>query len=220
MVISHRHRYLYFVVPKCASATVRQSLVPFTDVGYPVTKGVQHQTIASFLGSPNAALWGAGYRRFTFVRNPYDRLYSGYMQDRHAATQSERWHTAKAAIFDRIGDDFGRYVQEYVSRADRVWAWDWICWCPMNAFAFRDGKLAMDFVGRAEDVEASLEQLGALLGLRIPKADDANVRTQPGVGLKYLDKYDRATVDVVNEIYAEDFRAFGYQMLDSSAFTR
>src|SRR5690606_12323699 len=109
VVISHRHRYLYFVVPKCASATVRQSLAPFTDLGYPVTKGVpQHLTIESFLKSQYAPLWEAGYLRFTFVRNPYDRLYSGWLQDRAAATRAQRWREAKAPIFERIGDDFTR----------------------------------------------------------------------------------------------------------------
>jgi len=153
VVISHRHRYLYFVVPKCASATVRQSLAPLTDVGYPVTDDTQHVTIRKFLESGQRALFDAGYLRFTFVRHPYDRLFSGYVQDRFAATQSPRWRHAKQRIFDAIGDDFNRYVMEHVRKADREGAWQWICWCPMHAFAYLDGECVVDFVGRAEAVD-------------------------------------------------------------------
>jgi hypothetical protein len=214
VVISHRHRYLYFVVPKSASATVRQSLAPYTDVGYPVTKGVQHQTIRQFLASPHAPLFGQGYLRFTFVRNPYDRLYSGYVQDRYAASQSPRWQRAKEPIFKAIGDDFNRYMLEYVRHADRAEAWDWICFCPMHEFAWHDGECVLDFVGRAETVEASLAELSRRLQVPITKAADANVNVAPGEALKYLDRYDRATLELVNTLYREDFERFGYPMVD------
>jgi len=214
VVISHRHRYLYFVVPKCASATVRQSLAPYTDIGYPVTKGVQHQTIRQFLATGDAALFDQDYLRFTFVRNPYDRIYSGYVQDRHAATQSARWQRAKAPIFDAIGDDFNRYMLEHVRHATLADTWDWICFCPMHEFAYRDGELALDFVGRAETVEASLAELSRRLQVPITKATDVNVNVEPTQGLKYLDRYDRATLALVNSLYREDFERFGYAMVD------
>lgn len=217
MVISHRHRYLYFVVPKSASATVRQSLAAYTDIGYPVTNYVQHQTIRQFLASPQATLFHEGYFRFTFVRNPYDRLYSGYVQDRFAATQSPRWRKVKEPIIQSVGDDFNRYVLEHVRAADRENAWEWVCWCPMHAFAYVDGACALDFVGRAEAVQDGLNELSSRFGLTIAKAADANVNVAPaGTALKYLERYDRATLEVVNELYREDFDRFGYAMVDPS----
>jgi hypothetical protein len=214
MVISHRHRYLYFVVPKCASATVRDSLAPYTDVGYPVTKGPQHVTVRQFLASPDKHLAEGGYFRFTFVRHPYDRLYSGYLQDRHAATQSPRWQKAKGPIFRVIGDDFNRYVVEHVRRAAVFDAWEWICFCPMHAFAYLDGQRMVDWVGRAETLEASLAELAARLQLPLRKSADMNVNTPPQDGLKYLDRYDRATLEIVNEMYRDDFERFGYERVD------
>jgi Sulfotransferase family len=218
MVISHRYRYLYFVVPKCASATVRQSLAPFTDIGYPVTRHVQHQSIRQFLATPHQPLYEQGYFRFTFVRNPYDRLYSGYVQDRFAATQNSRWQRAKESIFKSIGDDFNRYLREHVRHAEIESAWDWICFCPMREFAYLDGTCVLDFIGRAESVEADLTELARRLRAPITKAADVNVKVVPRPGLKYLDRYDRATLEMVNELYADDFRLFGYEMVDPSGF--
>lgn len=218
MLISHRHRFLYHVVPKCASATLRQSLAPFADIGWPVSNYQQHMTIADFAKTDLAGKT-SGYFRFTFVRNPYDRLYSGYLQDRHAGENYGRWITAKKPIFDTIGDDFPRYFREYVEPADRLTDWRWICFCPMTAFACEDGRIVLDFVGHAETLEEDLSRLGDRLGIAVSKAPDHNVRNgHCAVRPKYLQHYDRATVEAVNRIYADDFALFGYDTVDPADF--
>ena len=218
MLISHRHRFLYFVVPKSASATLRKSLAPFADVGWPVSLGVQHQTVRDFLASEHGELFDR-YFRFTFVRNPYDRMYSGYMQDRHAAASSPRWAREKQPIFDAIGDDFPRYVREHVHSADVIGDWRWVCFCPMSEFACRDGQPSMDFVGRAETFEDDLFELGRRLSIPLSKSDDVNVRRGLcSPALKYRDQFDRDTVRIANELYRDDFALFGYDMLDPEDF--
>jgi len=215
MVISHRYKFLYFVIPKTASATLRKSLEPFVDIGWPVTKHPQHVTVAAFLQSEHAELFDQ-YLKFTCVRNPYDRLYSGYLQDRFAAENYPRWTKVKKPIFDRIGDDFSTYFNDHAIRADLENDWQWICFCPMSAFALGpDGGLAMDFVGRAETLEQDIGALATLTGAPITKAPDENVRqgvcrTRP----KYLEHFDRKTIASVNEIYRRDFELFGYEMID------
>lgn len=219
MVISHRYRFLYFVVPKTGSATLRKSLEPFVDIGWPVTQGEQHTTVPSFLRSEHASLFD-DYFKFTFVRNPYDRLYSGYLQDRYAAEKSPRWAKAKKPVFDRIGDDFNAYFNDHVVHADVENDWQWICFCPMSEFAVHPGgDMAMDFIGRAESLEQDIGELAATLGVPMLKAPDENVRqgiclTEP----KYLRHFDRATVAAVNRLYRRDFELFGYPMLDPDAF--
>jgi hypothetical protein len=214
MLISHRHRFLYFVVPKCASATLRRSLAPYADIGWPVSNFEQHVNIRRFKATEHAGLL-EDYFKFTFVRNPYDRIYSGYLQDRHAGENYPRWIRAKKPIFDQIGDDFPRYFNDHVLQSDIVMDWRWICFCPMVEFSHADGEPRMDFVGRAETVEEDIRRLSERLGLPVAKADDENVRN----GLctpepKYLDRYDRRTLAAVNRVYAEDFRLFGYEMID------
>ncbi|MQW02699.1 hypothetical protein GHK45_02275 [Sinorhizobium meliloti] len=72
--------------------------------------------------------------KFSFVRNPYDRLYSGFQQDVLAAYKLKHWEESKKPIFDRIGEDFNRYVIEYVTRADIRNDPFWICFAPcMNS---------------------------------------------------------------------------------------
>ena len=214
MNISNRFRYLYFVIPKTASATVRHSLKSYTDIGYPVTAFEQHMTIEQFLKLDGATSVFDLYFKFSFVRNPYDRIYSGYMQDRLASVTWTKWIAAKKPIFDEIGDDFNRYLQEYVSRADVLHDWEWICFCPMTAFTHRDGEYALDWHGKVETLTTDLKALEERLGIKIQKAGDLNVRTKAEQGLKYLHKYTRTSVQLVNQLYRHDFDCFDYPMID------
>jgi len=222
MVISDRYRYLYFVIPKCGSATVRHALAPYTDIGYPVSNFEEHVTIEKFRGKYDADGRFDRSFKFTFVRNPYDRLYSGYRQDMLASKSWKNWIAAKKPLFDALGDDFNAYVQKYVAKADIVHAWDWICFCPMTAFSHVDGQCVLDWIGRTESLEADLRTLGTRLGVEIGEVGRINAQApdnaDPADAGGYLSKYTRATVEIVNELYADDFAAFGYPVRDPDDF--
>jgi hypothetical protein len=117
-----------------------------------------------------------------------------------------------------VGDDFNRYIVEHVRHAPVFDAWEWICFCPMHAFAYLDGESVVEWVGKAETFDQSLADLSHRLGLPIHKAQDVNVTTPPSRGLKYLDRYDRATIEIVNEMYEEDFERFGYERVEPAHF--
>ena len=218
MNISHKHKYLYFVVPKCASKTIRLSLGQYTDIGYPKPSPLgQHITINDFFKSNYFDLFEQ-YFKFTFVRNPYEKLYSSFMQDIHAWQSYKIWHSVKKDIFLSIGENFNRYMQEYVYESDIKSDWDYIHFCPMHEFATIDNELCLDWFGKAENIENDLQELSKLLNLDIKKHQDANIRSKPSTNIKYLDKYTRETITLVNEIYSKDFELFSYPMLDPKDF--
>lgn len=218
MNISHKHKYLYFVVPKCASKTIRLSLGQYTDIGYPKPSPLgQHITINDFFKSNYFDLFER-YFKFTFVRNPYEKLYSSFMQDIHAWQSYKIWHSVKKDIFLSIGENFNRYMQEYVYESDIKSDWDYIHFCPMHEFATIDNELCLDWFGKAENIENDLQELSKLLNLDIKKHQDANIRSKPSTNIKYLDKYTRETITLVNEIYSKDFELFSYPMLDPKDF--
>lgn len=219
MIISHRHKYLYFVVPKCASATIRHSLAPLTDIGYPITDYPQHQTIGQFLQTEYSHLLQEDYFRFTFVRNPYDRIYSAFLQDQYAAAHYSEWRLVKEPKLASVNNDFNRYILEIVKNANIAESWEWICFCPMHEFSRRDGKCLMNFIGRSETLDVDLKKLSTLLRAPIVKSDDKNASfgVSKASDQSYLRYYNRATVEVVNEIYARDFEYFGYLMRSPEA---
>lgn len=224
MNVSDRYRYIYFVAPKCGSATARYALKPYTDIGYPVTQVEQHVTIRKYLAKYETEGRFERYFKFTFVRNPYDRIYSGFKQDLLASTRWEPWISRKAPIFARIGENFERYLIEHAAKADIRNAWDWICFCPMTEFAYLDGMRVVDWVGRMETIKQDLTTLGERLGVPIGDIGHYNKKSAaadgPADAYRYLDRYTPDALACVNELYAEDFAAFDYPMLSPDDLRR
>ena len=213
MPLSTSKKFIYFVIPKCGSVTVRSSLDQHTDIRLLPDFFSEHFTISHFLDSKYAPLMET-YFKFTFVRNPYDKIYSGFMQDKFASENYPRWMEAKKYIFNEIGDDFNQYIQKHVSNNDIINDWRWVCYTPMHAFSHYNGRFQLDWFGRTENLENDLLFLSNKLDLGIQSIESKNVRTPLSKGLKYLDKYERKTIELVNELYKFDFEFFGYDMLD------
>ena len=86
LIISHTHRFILLAPWKCASSTCHATLERFNESPYsrffhfnPHLNRVVHQHLTlSHLGAlPEGKL---GYKTAAFVRNPYDRAYSGFIQ--------------------------------------------------------------------------------------------------------------------------------------------
>ncbi len=217
MPLSTSKMFIYFVIPKCASATVRISIEEHVDIKRLPDFFSEHFTIDRFLESEFADLIKT-YFKFTFVRNPYDKIYSGYMQDKFASENYPRWIEAKKDIFDIIGDDFNQYMQKHVANSDILGDWRWVCFTPMHAFSHHNDRYLLDWYGRVENLENDLTYLYNKLDLGALNIENRNVRTPISNNLKYLDKYERKTIELVNKIYRFDFEFFGYEMLNPNNF--
>jgi hypothetical protein len=219
MGISLRKKFIYFVIPKTGSATLRKALSPYVDIKRPTQHFSEHVPIRRFLESQHSSL-AEEFFKFSFVRNPYDRLYSGFQQDLLAAYKLKHWEAAKKPIFDKIGENFNRYIEEYVTVADIRNDPFWVCFCPMNEFTHRDGKIFVDFIGKAERLWDDAKKLETLLDVEFLQTEDLNVRDASRAPLKYVKHYNCRSIEIVNEIYAEDFQYYGYDILNPQAFPK
>ena len=154
--------------------------------------------------------------RFSFVRNPYDRLFSAYKSKISDPDGDPWYHGVQAEIremFDyprRDGQqlsivsfrDFVRYVQGGGRPHDPHW-------CVQTKRLARE-IMSFGFIGRYEmyqrDFRAILERLGA------PPGIVASAEKVHGQSTKIClpAAYDRDLADRVYGIYREDFEAFGY----------
>ena len=91
MIISHRHKFIFFAVPKTATHTIREALRQHTDendweqqvlygeqyLPIPEIARVQHGHISAEQIRPHLDdnVWD-NYFKFAFVRNPFDRFVS------------------------------------------------------------------------------------------------------------------------------------------------
>jgi hypothetical protein len=141
------------------------------------------------------------YFKFTFVRNPWDRLVSFY----------------RYLGFDRRCS-FSRFVQKHLPREYEKKSW---FMCPQVEYIYRpDGRLLVDFVGRfealAQDFAAVCERMG-IADTQLPhinhsrKSASGLMRWFRRRHLSYREMYDTRSRQLVAKLYEADVDAFKYQ---------
>ena len=121
MVISHEKRFVLLLPWKTASQTLSLRLGPYNDSPYEpffyfnayLNRVVHpHVTCSEFACLPESKL---GYLLAAFVRNPYDRVYSGFRQlqvdlrTHPHATYSERW--VHVHVMEQLSENFAQLLR-------------------------------------------------------------------------------------------------------------
>lgn len=237
MIISHTHRFILLAPWKCASSTCHATLERFNESSYsrffhfnPHLNRVVHQhlTLSHLNALPEGKL---GYATAAFVRNPYDRAYSGFIQlqrdfqDQPRSDFEHPWvgemvRAQIAANMERViaaGFDFDRWIQllpDYeVFDAARNTN---MPLHPAHYWTHVGGEQKVSFIGRVEQFEADLDRFCELVGITRPQIVEANRSTSDDAGPgrpKYAKRMSRASLDRINELFAGDFERFGYELL-------
>jgi hypothetical protein len=206
MIISHKHRYIFFAVPKTGTHAVRQALRvqmgedDLEQVGlfvnkrfpFPEFADIQHGHISTrqirpVLGDELVD----GYAKFAFVRNPFDRFVS------------------YCAFMSRGSDVFDtqplRYMKWVVREQKPV---GHILYQPQHAMLTdAQGRLELDIVGRNETMQASYDAICARLGMPGAELERVNAsRHRP-----WQEYYDQELVGLVSALYARDLELFDYR---------
>ena len=195
MIISHKHRYIFFPIPKTGTHSVRQALRDqmgpddLEQVGLFENKRFPFPEFAEIRPVVGDEIF-AGYTKFAFVRNPFDRFVS------------------YCAFMARESGHFESHPQQYMKWVLTVQKpFDHMLFRPQHEMVTgKDGALELDFVGRCEDMQAGFDRLCDKLGLQSSELGRANAsKHRP-----WQDYYDRELVDLVSRHYARDLELFEY----------
>ena len=208
MIVSHKHRFIFAAVPKTGTHSVRQALrehlgdEDIEQVGLFVNKRFPYEDLAAIrhghLGLAQVRPYlgeeaFAGYFKFGFVRNPFDRFvsYCAFM-----TRNTDMFQRTPRAVMEHF-----LFVEPPESH---------ILFQPQSTvLADADGTLLADMVGRVEDMQHSYDQACARIG--IPTQALGQVNGSPRGGRDYRGYYDQALVDGVAARYAVDLELFGYE---------
>jgi chondroitin 4-sulfotransferase 11 len=138
------------------------------------------------------------YFKFAFVRNPWDRLVSGYFYVRSG--------TGRRGSLQHVADynDFGAFVHGWLN-ATSIWSSE--VFKPQHHFICDDDlHVQMDFVGRLENIDADFRALCQRLNVK-PKLDRLNASNHR----HYSQYYTEELRERVASIYARDIATFGYR---------
>jgi chondroitin 4-sulfotransferase 11 len=225
-IISDEHRFVYLAIPKVASTSMLNSLLPFFDLGLDseslenLKNGIplrrahvkysrsRYQINKAAFLSRMADRQYDRYFKFTFVRNPWDRLLSCYM--------SKVVRSGTGMPMGKYGNVTLRRDMSFQEFAEAV------CLIPdeeanphfrsQHIFVCDEGadkNVLADFVGRFENLEEDFEIVTKRIGIdaRLPHA--ANTSSIRG-SRSYRDFYDEKLARMVGERYREDVEIFGY----------
>jgi hypothetical protein len=233
VIISHQHRFIMLAPWKCASSTCHATLEGYNESPYdrffdfnPHLNRVvhQHATLAHVLALPEGKL---GYRMATFVRNPYDRAYSGFLQIQRDAADQPRFHYAVPWIGDLVRAQVAMNMERMIAAGFEFDRWlellpDYEVFDaarntnmplhPAHYWTHVGGKMMVDFLGRVENFDPDFDRFCEVAGIQRPDLIVAN--QSPGSvapenrGYKYAAQMSRRSLDRINDLFAKDFELF------------
>lgn len=169
-------KLMYFDVPKSASTTIRKAF--FDD-----------RSSAS-LRNPRKGV--ESYLKFSFVRNPWDRMVSNWKM---FTTQSARIEQLRSMTLKDLSR-FEDFVDFAVANANHHWQ-------PQVMFL----PETLDFIGKLECFDEDMNRLLSLLG-----KDPVDLKKRNSTRRdRYQEYYTPRSIEVVSDYYRKDIEMFGYR---------
>jgi hypothetical protein len=222
MLISDRKKFIFLHNPKAAGSSIHSTLAQYDDrdnfywdhednakLSRVVDKAhITLDDLSVYADSPLIE----DYFVFGFVRNPYSRVYSAFLE------RNSQWGVTGEA-------DFNQFVQTELNAINIRFDWNFVHFCPQFYFFYRGGKCKASFIGRFENIKRDYPRAVNLANLD-PDTDlpylnrrtiDAGFAVDTPDLSEYLDKYDPDSLSVVNRLYDRDFVYFGYDKFSAES---
>ena len=189
-----KHRCIFVHIPKCAGISICKTLFG--------NHGGYHLGIKQYqLAFQKEQFYS--YFKFSFVRNPWDRLYSAYkfLASGGRGDIDRKWFVENLSKYT----NFREFVLNWVSYENIykyphfVPQWKFLSDC--------HGRIEMDFIGRFETIETDF-------GIILDKLEIGNNLKHENKNQErncsYRKEYDKEMIDVVNSVYRKDIELFNY----------
>ena len=141
--------------------------------------------------------------KFTFVRNPWDRLYSAF-----SYLKGGGWYHGDATWAEKnLGevDSFTDFVMDWLTPEKLDCHMHF--WPQSKFICSKRGKPLVDFLGYFESIAEDFEYIRKQLNLEAPQLKHTNSSKRVG----YKEVYTPEMVDRVQALYRQDIDNFGYR---------
>ena len=209
MIISHKHKFIFIHITKCAGSSITHALVPelgendivlgVTPEGEKLsalwreTKGIhKHSKAKEVKEFLEPEIWN-NYFKFTFVRNPWDMLVSTYHWWLKTSWDDQEGTGQKIKALK----NFEEYLSSPYRRRESC-----------TDFVFDDdGQIIVDFVGKQETIYKDFAYICGRVGLPNLKLPRRNASEHK----EYFQYYTtQENIDMVSEWFTQDIENFKY----------
>lgn len=186
-----RYECIFIHIPKTGGISVSKSLFPHL---------IGHHTVQEYKKAYGKKLFEK-YFKFTFVRNPWDRLVSAFwfLKAGGVNRRDKEWAGEHLASYN----NFDRFVKSWLNSKS---IYSHIHFVPQYEFICnKKSRLEVDFVGYFENFEQDFQFVREKLGICTDLSRlNASRRTH------YKNYYDIETIEIVADVYQKDIEIFGY----------
>jgi len=188
-MISDKHKVVFLHVPKCAGTSMEVYLKNFEF--YIV--GHYHTCHRELLKNNKYK----NYYKFSFVRNPYDKMVSEF---KWYTDQSNKWNSPHCREYYK-GLDFKTFVSQFIT----LHLGDPYHQC--SQYSILNPLEQINFIGRFENLQQDFNVVCDKIGIPQQQLPHKNKNKHKN----YTEYYDDETKQIVSEIYAKDIEYFGYK---------
>jgi len=218
--ISLKFRYVFVEVPKVACSSIKLTLQR-AELDDPAFQREDFEDLhlrrfspllrPDQVGNLRRVLEAPDFVRFCFVRNPFTRLLSAYLDKIAGNRPQKRWVLRQLGRYTAALDapvTFTEFVDAVAAQPDPLkdshWAVQW-----QHTL---QGRITYDAIGRYETFEEDFRAVLDRIGIDHGRYHATERRHATGAGQKLTDYYDARCVEQVRRIYREDFAGFSYPM--------
>lgn len=155
-----------------------------------------------------------GFKSFSFVRNPYDRIVSVYIDKISKSVKSINPNTGMCVSMNKYKNIFHKnmtfndFCQSLTKIPEHQSMWDEHI-RPMYYYLFdKNNNLVVDFLGKIENMSNDYQRLSKFLKIKYAPLMIANKNTNRIKA--YRPYYRPLSCKIITEIYKKDIEAFQY----------
>ncbi len=151
-----------------------------------------HATAIDFKKEIGDKRWGKRFK-FTFVRNPWDKIVSQYHY------QLQRTQKYKNYSFAQWIEE--KYVEKKIPLKYKILYIPQVKW-----ITDKDGKIMVDFIGKFENIEEDFSKICKIIGKKrgLPHLKKTKHKS-------YREYYNEETKEVIRNHFKRDIEMFGYK---------
>lgn len=190
----YEHQAIFIHIPKTAGTSICYTLFD---------EEVSHSPVLNYKAQDEKKF--KNYFKFTFIRNPWDRLVSAYsfLKQGGMDEADKIWANENLSEFD----SFRSFVLALKKSNFKAKILKWNHFKPQYLFLLNEnGKIEVDFIGRYENLNEDYEKIRMKLGKK-NKLNFLNKSNRKD----YTEYYDNELVEIVYNIYKKDINLFNYQ---------
>ncbi|MEZ4888878.1 MAG: sulfotransferase family 2 domain-containing protein [Chitinophagales bacterium] len=196
--LKNREDVIFIHITKTAGTSIRHSL-DFNKVrGSSYSKHYHSKEVQQLVG---AEKWDNAFK-FSFVRNPWDRLFSYYRFKRRKKIEQG------IQVPEFSHDEFRKWSFELINHRyqnfeDRAKA----NFAPQKDWLINENnEVDLDFIGRFETLEEDFQKICQIIGVN----EKLKHHNQSIPVYNYFDYYEKDLMDLVADFYKKDIEEFGY----------